>query len=255
MIVEKSLIDKLKNFGLNSYEAKLWAALLSRGTASAGELADISNVPRSRSYDVLESLKKKGFISMKSSKPIVYEAISPNEVIDSIKKSIKIDVERNTTLLESLKEDHILAELQDLHEKGISSVDESELSGNIKGRENIYHHIGMMIKNSSKNLVLMANNDEIKIKKEMFDPLLKTAKERGVKIAFHVPKNIDSSTVKDLEKIGTVVKRSNVCRLCVSDDKEALFMLHGENQIHKSYDTAIWISNPYFAKNISYLIS
>ena len=59
MIMQKDFIEKLKIFGLNSYEAKIWVALLSRGVSSAGELSDISNVPRSRSYDVLESLEKK----------------------------------------------------------------------------------------------------------------------------------------------------------------------------------------------------
>jgi sugar-specific transcriptional regulator TrmB len=63
MIMQKDFIEKLKVFGLNSYEAKIWVALLSRGVSSAGELSDISNVPRSRSYDVLESLEKKGFIT------------------------------------------------------------------------------------------------------------------------------------------------------------------------------------------------
>ena len=62
MIVQNHFIKKLKDFGLNSYEAKIWTALLSRGVSSAGELSDIANVPRSRAYDILESLEKKGFI-------------------------------------------------------------------------------------------------------------------------------------------------------------------------------------------------
>ena len=45
---------KTKVFGLNTYEARIWTALLSRGISTAGELSDIANVPRSRSYDVLE---------------------------------------------------------------------------------------------------------------------------------------------------------------------------------------------------------
>ncbi|MDP3765021.1 MAG: helix-turn-helix domain-containing protein, partial [Nanoarchaeota archaeon] len=39
---------QLKNLGLNSYEVKIWTALLSRGVSTAGELSDIANVPRSR---------------------------------------------------------------------------------------------------------------------------------------------------------------------------------------------------------------
>ena len=46
MIVQQELIKKIKDFGLNSYEAKIWTALLSRGISTAGELSDISNVPK-----------------------------------------------------------------------------------------------------------------------------------------------------------------------------------------------------------------
>jgi len=42
----------------------------------------ISNVPRSRTYDVLESLEKKGFVVMKLGKPIKYIALPPEEVIE-----------------------------------------------------------------------------------------------------------------------------------------------------------------------------
>ncbi|MBS3095823.1 hypothetical protein J4480_00115, partial [Candidatus Woesearchaeota archaeon] len=42
---------QIKNFGINGYEVKIWTALLSRGVSTAGELSDIANVPRSRSYD------------------------------------------------------------------------------------------------------------------------------------------------------------------------------------------------------------
>ena len=59
---------QLRNLGLNSYEVKIWTALLSRGVSTAGELSGIANVPRSRSYDVLESLEKKGFVKTKKRK-------------------------------------------------------------------------------------------------------------------------------------------------------------------------------------------
>ena len=60
MIVKEELLSKLRTyFSLNLYEVKIWTSLLSRGASTAGELAEISNVPRSRSYDVLESLEKK----------------------------------------------------------------------------------------------------------------------------------------------------------------------------------------------------
>ncbi|RME31783.1 TrmB family transcriptional regulator, partial [Candidatus Woesearchaeota archaeon] len=83
MIVRDEFLTKLRRFfGLNLYEVKIWTALLSRGVSTAGELSDIANVPRSRSYDVLESLEKKGFIVMKIGKPIKYIAVPPEEVVE-----------------------------------------------------------------------------------------------------------------------------------------------------------------------------
>ncbi len=82
MVVSEETLKKLRSaFNLNIYEVKVWIALLSKGTATAGELSDMSNVPRSRSYDVLESLEKKGFIIMKLGRPIKYLAVSPQEII------------------------------------------------------------------------------------------------------------------------------------------------------------------------------
>ncbi|MBI2208036.1 hypothetical protein HYU50_00920 [Candidatus Woesearchaeota archaeon] len=52
MLVDQETIKKIKSLGLNTYEVKIWTALLSRGVSTAGELSDIANVPRSRSYDV-----------------------------------------------------------------------------------------------------------------------------------------------------------------------------------------------------------
>ena len=114
MIVQKNFLNKLKDFGLNTYESKLWTALLSRGVSTAGELSDIANVPRSRSYDVLESLEKKGFIVMKLGKPIKYLAVPPAEVIERVKKRVSEEASRHGELLESLRGSKILELICDL---------------------------------------------------------------------------------------------------------------------------------------------
>src|SRR5574342_495059 len=119
MIVQKDFLNKLKDFGLNSYEAKLWTALLSRGVATAGELSDIANVPRSRSYDVLESLEKKGFIIMKLGKPIKYIAVPPEEIVIRVKRKIEDESKTQLKALDDLKDSDILDELKLLHKNGV----------------------------------------------------------------------------------------------------------------------------------------
>ena len=135
MIVQKDFLNKLKDFGLNSYESKLWIALLSRGVSTAGELSDISNVPRSRAYDVLESLEKKGFIIVKVGKPIKYLAVPPGEVVERVKKKVAKDAEVKSKILDNLKESDVLGELNLLHNTGVKLVDPTDKSGSFRGRE------------------------------------------------------------------------------------------------------------------------
>ena len=113
MLVEQDLVKKVKDyFDLNIYETKVWLALLKRGVASASEIASGSGVPRSRTYDILESLEKKGFIIMKLGKPIKFVALKPEEVIERVKKYMMKSAQDKSKRLEQLKGDEVLKELK-----------------------------------------------------------------------------------------------------------------------------------------------
>ena len=102
MIVKPELVNKVKNyFNLNIYETKVWLALLSKGVASAGEIAELSGVPRSRTYDVLEGLEKNGFAMQKIGKPVKYFAVKPVAVIEKLKKNMA-DIAKMNAKLKSL---------------------------------------------------------------------------------------------------------------------------------------------------------
>ena len=129
MLADQETIKKIKSLGLNTYEAKIWTALLSRGVSTAGELSDIANVPRSRSYDVLESLEKKGFVVMKLGKPIKYLAVPPKEVLERVKRNVSDDAKEQVKRLEDLKKTDIVNELNTLRTQGIELVEPADLSG------------------------------------------------------------------------------------------------------------------------------
>ena len=79
--------------------------VLSAMSGTTNELAEIANVPRSRSYDVLESLEKKGFIMMKVGKPIQYLAIKPDQVVERVQKKVHEDADFHLNQLEKLREE------------------------------------------------------------------------------------------------------------------------------------------------------
>ena len=86
MIASNKVMDALKAIGLNLYERRIWVALLAKGSATAGELAEIAKVPRSRTYDILQSLAEKGLVFIQSGKPLKYVAVDPEEAFERLKK-------------------------------------------------------------------------------------------------------------------------------------------------------------------------
>ncbi len=249
MIVKKDFLIKLKDFGLNSYESKLWTALLSRGTSTAGELSDIANVPRSRSYDVLESLEKKGFIIMKIGKPIKYIAVQPEEVVERIKKKIDEDTVYKRNLLDTMKSEGVLNELNLLFKNGIKMIEPNDLSGSLKGRQNSYNHLELLMKEAKDNLILMTTLEGLERKHKSFKKIFKKLNDNGVKIKIAAP--INSSSQKIAEELSKIAELRNInhisARFCVIDNKDLWFMALDDKEVHPSYDLGIWIKTPFFA--------
>ena len=252
MIVQKELLNNIKDFGLNSYEAKLWTALLSRGVATAGELSDIANVPRSRSYDVLESLERKGFVIMKLGKPIKYIAVPPVEVIERVKKNIKDEAENQAKILDKLKKSDILNELNLLFNTGIETVDPVDLTGALKSRKNIYSHLSSMIKQAKKSILIMTTGKGLLRKADAMKNHLLRAKERGVKIKI-VAGNVSKQTNASLKKLQSAaqIKVCNpVARFVIVDNKNALLLASDDEKVHPDYDFGVWVNTDYFAKSL-----
>ena len=247
MIVQKEFLNKLKDFGLNSYESKLWVALLSRGVSTAGELSDISNVPRSRAYDVLESLEKKGFVIVKVGKPIKYISVAPTEVVDRVKKKVMEDAEERHQMLGKLKDSEVLGELNSLHTEGVKIIDPTDKSGVFRGQEKAYEHLALLIRKAQKSVTLATSKEGLERKSSvLFNPLRKAAKN-GVDVKIFVS-GIDKEMLDEVSKFAKVKvnKVKNNARFCVVDNSEILFFLTDDKAVHKSYDSAVWIEAPHF---------
>lgn len=251
MIVQKDFLNKLKDFGLNSYEAKLWTALLSRGVATAGELSDIANVPRSRSYDVLESLERKGFVVMKLGKPIKYIAIPPAEVLERVKKNVSDEAGKQVQLIESLKGSEVLGDLNTLHKQGVDLVEPADLTGAVKGRTNLHNHIAAMIKNATKSVSIMTTEQGMLRKLESLGSVISKAKDRGIKVRIAAPVTKANQAAAKSLSASAVVKHVDdaKARFVVVDGKSVTFMVLDDASAHPNYDFGVWVNTESFAKS------
>jgi len=255
MIVEKAFLDKLKEFGLNSYESKLWTALLSRGISTAGELADISGVPRSRSYDVLESLADKGFIIIKNAKPIKYVAVPPKDVLDRVKNKISGKHKEHLKQIEVLKNSSVMSELGQLHSQGLELIDLIDLTGSIKGRDNHEHHLTTMIKSAKKSVNIITTKNGLLRKAEKLKEALQQAKKNGAKIRIAAPITKETKSVIKQLPFAEVRNYNDSGRFIIVDDKEVFFMLMDDKKVHRAYDTALWVNSKYFSTALSHLFN
>ncbi len=251
MIVKDEFLSRLRKiFDLNLYEVKVWTALLSRGTSTAGELSNISDVPRSRTYDILESLEKKGFIIMRLGKPIKFVALKPGEVVERVKKNLVKNAQDKSKRLDSLKGDEVLEELNGLFTKGIKFVEPSELSGSLRGRQNLYNHLDMMVRDAEKSVTFITTAEGLNRKLEALMPVLEKAKKRGVKIKIAAP--INSNNIKVARELKKVAEVRNVekikARFIIIDSNQLMFMLLDDEKFHPNYDIGIWISTDFFAR-------
>lgn len=249
MIVKPELVRKIKDyFGLNIYETKVWLALIGKGIASAGEIAELSGVPRSRTYDVLESLEKQGFAIIKIGKPVKYIAVKPTSIIEKLKTNALKQAEEKVFSLSNLKSTQEYLELESLHKSGLKPIKQSDLSGAIRGKTNIYTKIREMLENSEKEILICSSAKELENKSRVFSGLFDRLQKAGIKIEVAL-----NSTDEEIAKLN---KRFNIkakkiaikSRFFISDNKELLFMV---SEADKEEDLGIWLNSEFFAAALS----
>ena len=244
------LSDLRKYFRLNIYEVKIWTALLSRGMASAGELAEISGVPRSRCYDVLESLEKKGFIIMKIGKPIRYLAVNPEAILESVKKNIKHESDELAIQYESIKDTEEFKELELLHKTGVKHIDISTISKSIVGRTSINRYIKEMFSKAKSNIVVVSTQDHTERYAKLLKGFMSNFAKKGTKVSFYAA-DPNKNIIKKLQNVEYVKCSANTSFVSV-DKKEILFMVSNAN-VSPDFEVAIWIDGQFFVNAVNVL--
>jgi len=255
MVASQETLDALGDVGLNMYERKIYAALLSRGVSTAGELSEMTGVPRSRAYDVLESLADKGFSILKPSKPMEYVAVPPEEAMENAKDLHREEMKDNIKRIEKFKDSEAVDELKNLYDEGVDLVDPASMSGALKGRYTVYQHLGNMIKDSESEIKIMTTAKGLKDLYENHYDVLEEASDKGVQIKILTHHDQQANEAYDnLKKVAAIRKISqNLNNLpkgrfsIVDNEKLTLSLTHDE--VHPTQDTAFWANSTHAASD------
>lgn len=253
--VKQSVMDALKAIGLNLYERRLWVALLSKGNSTAGELADISNVPRSRCYDVLESLADKGFVIIQPAKPMRYVAIKPREAMERAKKRLVQKTDEMVKRISRIQESEVMKDLEKIHSETIKVMKPEDLSGALRGRDALMEQLESMIGNAKKSINILTTEQGLMEMYEKHGKLLQKAAKGGVQIKIAAPITKKSEDiVKELSKFSQVKDISSMenlqnilSRTYSVDGQHFIMSLTSDEKTKPNEDIHFWTQSDHAA--------
>jgi sugar-specific transcriptional regulator TrmB len=251
MLIKNELIKKVKDyFDLNIYETKVWLALLQKGHASAGEIAELSGVPRSRTYDVLESLEKRGFAIEKLGKPVKYMAVRPNVVIEKLKNNTMKEADEKLEVLSNLKGTTEFEELEQIHKDGIEPIKNHELTASIRGRANLYTQLVNAMESAENFIYFATSKEELDSKEKLLSNIFAKLKKRKINVKVIISDSPEDA--KQLsEKFNISIKHKELsARFLIVDGKEIIFTM-SPTSVHEDFDYGVWINSEYFASSLT----
>lgn len=171
-VKEISLLNKL---GLTDSEAKVYLALLRNGSASGYEASKISAVPRSKIYNILESLTIKGYIIYAEEENNNRYAAVP---IDEIEKKVKYET------------DNILEELTSSLKDFPVNTDLDYL-WHIRQNTNVFAKCKEILQRTEKELLLQIWEEDL----PKLLPEIKALEDKNIRMGIVYFSNDDKSDV------------------------------------------------------------
>jgi sugar-specific transcriptional regulator TrmB len=143
-IISERTEKALREIGLTEYECQAYLSLLRSGEETAETVSQLSNIPYTKVYSVLESLENRGWVEHGSGRPRKYYPRSPTDALRSEQITLESMFEENQSI--------IIEELQPLYEKKeIKEIPELWI---VRGEVNSFNKILELLQKAKKEIML-----------------------------------------------------------------------------------------------------
>jgi HTH-type transcriptional regulator, sugar sensing transcriptional regulator len=158
-LTELTIIEKLKELGFNTYEARVYVALLKQHPSTGYEISKESGVPQARAYDTLKALQTANVVvADNNGRPVTYTPIPPEELLDRWERSYSGSIRYLRDALPSVARETV------------------EPVTIVRGKEVIYQQALDMIRHAKHTVFIELWQED----SEVLYPMLKEAQARGV---------------------------------------------------------------------------
>lgn len=224
-------IDLLQQLGLTEYESKTLATLFRLKETEAPEISRLAQVPKTRVYDVLERLTKKGLVIEIYGRPKTYRVIEPGSVFEELIKHKKNEIKRLEEKTVELKE--AFGSI-----KG-SSDETGEKVMKVKDKNDFLRILAQEIDNAKEEVVAFSRLDE---NQEVLKEALHNALDRkvNVKMLSKIPKALQAHA-KSLSQKGMKLKdHDHGMNAYIIDGKKVILALSDFSKEKPEYHFTIW---------------
>jgi sugar-specific transcriptional regulator TrmB len=221
MSINENTRTTLHEMGLNAYEIDTYTALLKGGEMTAMEISEKAQVPYSKIYEALNSLKEKGWVKSGESRPTKYFPVPPLEAA----RFTKLQLEDKYVIWENT----VAENLQPLYEQK-EIVERPEMLI-LRGQQAVLTKLDEMLKMASKEIVI-ATPQFAKSIIAIADPLFNSLK-KNVNVQFMMAgtpadgKYLKHSCIKEIRLRdhmfgGGIIVDGKEAMLFLGDDKPSL---------------------------------
>lgn len=238
MPINPTRLEKMQEYGLTEYEARTYLALLDLGTATARDIANLSRVPRTKIYSVLDELHAKQLAQVIPERPKRYEVVPFDVYLQGFEKQY-------LAKLKQIDEDKRILALELNRAPKAPAGDKAGSFNVIKGRKNVVNKKYEMLARAQRS-VLESGSEFLAARMGYFLPALREKASMGVSIELLCPVvAMNAGVVQDIAALGRVrhaKTRALGSATLVVDDSEVL-MCHyvpDDEHLFKGDDVAIW---------------
>lgn len=164
---EDRAVSLLGELGFQEYEAKCLVALLKRSEGTAAAISETADIPRSRVYDVADSLADRNLVEVQEGDPRRYRALRVEAVLEHIERGYR-------DRLDELAE--VLCRLE------AADCDDTDPGvWHLSGRSSITSRLQEFVTDAEDELVVLVTDDLLT---EEYVETLETVADRGVAVTF-----------------------------------------------------------------------
>ena len=238
MSMNQDRLEKMMEYGLTEYEARTYLALLHLGVASARDVANLSRVPRTKIYSVLDDLHAKQLAEIIPERPKKYGVVP----FDSYLRQFEREYKAKLTKLEEDKK-FLMAAFQAKDNGGPDKAGSFQV---LKGRKNVLNRKYEMVGRAAKEILEMGTEFSA-VRMGYYMPLLKERARLGAKMRLLCPiTEANEENIEEFRRAGGQVRanpgKSPGSVIMIVDDSEVLICHYVPDDEHlfKGEDIAIW---------------